>query len=180
MKDPFSMMILAVAATILVAFTITPSTAQPMRELGGLPKERIDLLRLWRLVDVLQVDEAQAAKLFPLWSRHDRHKRGLHQKRKEVEATLKELLGEEAASDESLRRKMDELQAIGVEMSEMKQGFQDELAVLLSLRQRAQLMLFEGRFRRDLRDIVKDFRRLGEGRRSRGRWFAPPGSDLPE
>ena len=62
----------------------------------------------------------------------------------------------------------------------MREGFQEELATLFSLRQRAQLMLFEGRFRRDLGDIVKDFRRLGEIRRGRGQWFGPAASQRPE
>ena len=54
--------------------------------------KRMELLRLWRLVDELRVDEAQAEKLFPLWSRQHRQRRELQVERKALTEELRDLL----------------------------------------------------------------------------------------
>jgi Spy/CpxP family protein refolding chaperone len=120
--------------------------------------EHFELIRLWKLIDDLELDQEQAVRLFPAWSRLQRQRQELMEQRRKAAEELADLLGEENAREEEVRSRMQALQALEEQLLEGKAAFQQEAAKVLDLRQQARLLLFEEHFRRDLRETVRAFR----------------------
>ncbi len=133
--------------------------------------ERVEMLKLWRIIDELEIEEEQAAELFPYWSKNQREKRSLGDERHKATRALHQLLQSEDTDDGDLEKQIGMIQAIDKRVFEQKKAFGDGLKKHLDARQRARLMVFEERFRGDLRDMVKGFRRMrpdGNGPRKGG------------
>ena len=171
---------LAAFALLLALLSHADVFAQPDHRNGpnrrnGPSQERLEMLKLWRFVDELEITEEQSVRLFPALSAHRRAVRDLQAKHRAVGEDLERLLQKEGVSDGKLRDKMGDLRLLESQESELKSSFHKQLEGLLSVRQQAQFQLFEGRFRGDLRGIVRQFRELEGGDASapyrRGRGF---------
>ena len=140
---------------------------------GAVPLERLELVRMWRLVEELRIGEEQAARLFPFWSEHRRQSRGIQRERKQAANELKHLLDQNDIPDEVLMEKMGKIRAIDKKKEDLELIFREKMVVLLSVRQRARLLLFQERFRKDLQDFLKEAgprRQRREEARERGFW----------
>ena len=120
--------------------------------------ERIELLRMWRMVEALEIGEEQAGRLFPLWSQQNRDRRQLQERRHQVVQELAGLLGQAQVDEAVLRAQIERVQALDQEREELARRCFANQAELLTVRQQAQLLLFNERFREDLRGMLKDFR----------------------
>ena len=129
------------------------------------------MLKLWRVIDELEIGEQQAAALFPYWSKNQRDKRGLAGERREATGLLDSLLKAGDTTDAELQKQIVAIGKVDKRMHDQEKAFRDGLGKYLDVRQQARLLVFEERFRGDLRDMVRGFRRRnheGEG---------PPGRD---
>ena len=133
--------------------------------------ERMHLIKLWRLVDELEVDEEQAATFFPVWSKHQRVRKGILDRRKVASEELSKLL--EADSDEKIGDQLSKVRDIDAELQLLDGDFKERLSGILSINQQARLLLFEDRFRSDLRDLVRDFQGMRRGRGRAPGWKRP-------
>lgn len=154
--------------TILTAICIALIAVAAVGQ--GMSEERVEMLKLWRIIDELEIDEQQAAELFPYWSKNQRSKRGLGDERREATRSLRTLLDSEGTGDGELEKQIETIQAIDNRMFELIKKFRDGLKKHLNVQQRARLMVFEERFRGDLRDMVRGFRRMQHDGRRGGRW----------
>ena len=148
------------------------------------PNQRLELLRVWWLVDELQIDAEQAALVFPVWSEHNSARRDLRMRRKRVEGEAARLLEQEEAPqqselNEALSDHVRQLRALDAEAAELKRNFHNQMEGLLSLRQHARLLLFEDRFRRDLKGLVRDVRNFRSPRQPPP-WQGEGGADANE
>jgi hypothetical protein len=119
--------------------------------------ERLELIRLWWLVEELQVDEEQATRLFPVWSQHHRDRKALQQRRREAGRELVALLREDA-KEETLKKQIEVLVVLDQEKADLARKFHQSMTELLTVRQQARFLLFEERFRKDLKDLLEEFR----------------------
>ena len=151
------------------------------QRLEGRPQfsaQRMELLRLWRLVDELKIDEAQAEKLFPVWSRHRRQRQELQAERKRMAAELRDLLDGDDVDDGALEKRIGEIRDLDKKRGELETTMNSELAKLLSVRQQARFLLFNQQFRGDLKEIIQGLHDRSSGRRGapsgRGERRLPP------
>ncbi len=119
--------------------------------------QRMELLRMWRLVDELKVDEAQAEKLFPVWSRHRRQRQELQADRKRMAKELREILDGDTVDDGALEKRIGEIRDLEKKRGEMETAMKGEMTKLLSVRQQARFLLFNEQFRGDLKEIIMGF-----------------------
>ncbi|MFC1525284.1 hypothetical protein ACFL6X_00560 [Candidatus Latescibacterota bacterium] len=149
-------------AVALAACLAAPAPAQRGRglstSLGEAGLERLELLRMWRLIDQLEVDEEQAAKLFPLWSRHQRERRALQAERGKLGRELTRLLADEETGDGELEAQIAQVEAMDARIATASSDFHRQLATVLTARQRARLLLFPEQFRGELREVLKGIR----------------------
>ena len=144
---------------VMAATSVCLAQERPRFPMNG---ERMQLIKLWRLVDELEVDEEQAATLFPVWSKHERARKGIIDRRKAAAEELSKLL--EADSDKEIEAQLGKVRDIDAEIQRLDRDFKERLGGILSISQQARLLLFEDRFRSDLRNLVRDFQGMRRGR----------------
>ncbi|MBI91772.1 MAG: hypothetical protein CME05_00980, partial [Gemmatimonadaceae bacterium] len=66
------------------------------------PDRQMELMRMWRLVNALQIDETQAAKVFPVFSRIHRQRGELTNQIRTLRVGLQEQLNQEASEQDLL------------------------------------------------------------------------------
>ena len=147
--------------------------SQPQSE-GGRSRDRVQFLKMWRLVDQLEIDVDQAAVLFPLLSQHHRKMDEMRDRRKQAARELRHLLGGESPKDSELLAAMEKVADLESRLRVTDDEFKQRLESHLTVRQRAKLVLFSDHFRRDLREMVEGMRANEGGRGSRWR-ESPPG-----
>ena len=132
---------------------------------GMRSRDRIMFMKMWRLVDQLEIDVDQAAVLFPLFSQHYRQMKEMRAGRKKAVGHLRDLLEEESPEDSKLLAAMQKVADFDKRLRATDDVFKKGLQKHLTVRQRAKLLLFSDHFRRDLRGFVEGMRAT-EGLRS--------------
>ena len=160
------------ALVTLMLFLPEAGWSQPPPE-GGRSLDRIQFLKMWRLVDQLEIDVDQAAVLFPLLSQHHRKMDELRVQRKKAAGDLRHILAGESPTDPELLAAMEQVVDLDRRLRVADDEFKKGLEGHLTIRQRAKLVLFSDHFRRDLREIVEGMR-ASEGRG--WRWREGPGT----
>lgn len=157
-------------ASLAVAVVLAAAGALAQPQVGTGPRrERLELLRMWRLVEELGIDEQQAAKVFPVLRRHRVAHEELEARHRELLASLRQQL-DTGAGDDVLLASIQRVQASVKELREHEASLPGELAGTLSAAQQARLLLFDQSFRTDLRDMVRRMRFGGE---------ESPGDEMP-
>jgi Spy/CpxP family protein refolding chaperone len=130
--------------------------------------KRIRLVRMYALIEALDLDEATAAKLFPYLKAKDEEIKELHiAKRKHSKALRKMLRSEEfpaAAVDEHIAA----LGRIEVDMAEARADQAKGLKRILSPGQRVKYVMVREKMEQEIRKTIREHRRErmgGEGRR---------------
>lgn len=143
--------------------------AQPtMSEtMSGKKREHLELLRMWRLVDKLEIDEEQAMSVFPAFHRQRTERETLEKRRRSLLAVVTRQLKEEVGDDDLLAS-IHKVHAVEDDIKRSEAAFSKELANLFSTRQQARLLLFDSTFRTDLMEVVRRMRGAGfDGRPGR-------------
>ncbi len=124
-------------------------------------RENIETLRMWKLLEVLDLTSEQSTQFLPALKDFQDAKRRFEDKRREL---LKEL--EVTLESEKGEKKLKEA-LVGLENA--RREFQTELAefiekrkATLTLKQQAILYLFEEKFERKLRETIQHIRGKGQ------------------
>lgn len=159
-----------VTSMVVMAWIGQPlaAVAQPpqLERMGDRPKH-FAMLRMWRLVDELEIDEDQAMRVFPAFRRQRVQQDSLEKQRRDLLAVVTRQLREEA-DDDALQASIRNVRTAEEAIELSQAAFDKELAKLLTTRQQARLLLFDATFRTDLVDIVRRMRGAGEGPGSEG------------
>lgn len=124
------------------------------------PMEKIETIRLYQLTEELKLNEDQAAKLFPKF-------RSLRELRKEAEkrriekiTELAELLAQKAKS-ELLKKKIEELKEVEKRFQTREETLKKEIESILSTEQFARFLIFQERFERRIKKMIREMRGKG-------------------
>jgi hypothetical protein len=136
---------------------LTASAQPQLPERMGDRQKHFEMLRMWRLVEELEIDEAQAMKVFPAFRRHRVLQDSLKQRHRRLLSVVTSQL-EEQVDDETLQVSIRNVQQATEAIDRAETAFEEDLAKLLTTRQQARLLLFDSSFRMDLVDIVRRMR----------------------
>jgi|GEM_PF-121522 len=172
---------IALLITILVSLVIigTGGRAQPLpppqdQPPGGMPDwqrrsgpvNRMEMLRIWKLSEFLELDKDQAAQFFPALQAH---RDAMH----EIDSTIVSLhraIFDRVNQQNISQRQVNDWQKQLVDLQQQKaareQTFLQSLPQYLSPEQQAKYLVFEWRFQQMLRNAI----------RARGRWPGPQDS----
>ncbi len=164
---------------VFPGFTVSSGNAQPPpgKRFQGSPEERRDrirMVRMWRLIDILDLEEGQSERFFLALKRSDAEQDRLNDGREQLSRVLMRMIRRPETTEKALVDTMLAIQREEELLRQAKSTFRSEAAKILSVRQQAHLMLFEQRFDHVLRDAIMDImqhrrRRGGEGRKFRMR-----------
>ena len=135
-------------------------------------RKRIELIRMWKLTEELDLTEETGAKLFPILHKYDEKRIRLQKERRNSMNQLRKALEDEGTSDEEIESAMDKVGKNALAASDLLRQQREELKGVLAPRQRAKFILFQREFHREIRKIIAEARerkvraRMNDRRRS--------------
>ena len=147
-------------ALCLAMFALQAQAQPPM---GGPGRERIERFRKMRMIEMLDLKEEQSVRFIARFNEFENATKDLHRQRDEVLDKLERLVRNNADPKE-IERIFPEVEAVSRKIGEERLKFFNGLSDLLSVEQRAKLLLFERRFENELRDAVREAQQRRRGR----------------
>ncbi len=163
-------------------------------------RERMEILRMWKMMEALDLDQDAANKMMQI-------RRGFLRKRRELRKDIGQDFDElrkivkspaETGEDTKLRTLLDGIRQKRAKLKKLWEEQYDEVSKVLTLRQQAQLIVFLKDFHREFREALRGFRHgpprgrgrmrhkgpnrpfMDQGGRQPGRGPGSPQGPLPE
>ncbi len=123
-------------------------------------ERRVEMIKIYKLTEALQLDEEQATRFFPRYRAYETEQRAareqLNRAFRELEAAVKG-----GREDGELIRLMQQTRQAERRMLTRRDEFFEGVSDLLSPRQKAALMVFERRFPQVVKQAIEKIRRGG-------------------
>jgi len=144
----------------LVGLLLLPviASAQPPGPGWGQDKpsfERIQQLMKMRMVETLDLKEEQSVRFITRFNEHEKRRRELMKLKGEALDRIEKLV-KDSGDEREIEKSFPDALAIDVRMMEERTKFFNGLSDILTITQRAKLLLFERKFERELRDAVRE------------------------
>lgn len=172
--------ILIIASLVLflgLLFTIGAQTGNPDRAEQNrgnieLSKEDIprifEVIRIWKLVDDLELNEDQLLAFLPKFKELEGLRRGYYRGRYDKIKKMNELL-EKNPSENQLKPAIDEFRNAEVDFYQKYRQIKDSINSDLTIKQQAKFVVFEDKYRDDMRSLMRNLRELSNLREQKSR-----------
>ncbi|NLI14766.1 MAG: hypothetical protein GX409_00615 [candidate division Zixibacteria bacterium] len=141
----------------------------PMGRKGGpmrdQVKDKIKTIKMWKLTEELDLDEAQSQRFFPIYNRFFDTWENIQVSRGQVIQKLDELVQKDEVSESEINRQLDKLDSLDRAGQDARIKFRNDVKGILNTRQIGQLYVFEVKFLMEMRDIIGDVRQEMRGKR---------------
>ena len=128
---------------------------------GDRPNKRMEELHKIKLIETLQMDEETTLKFFSRHSKHREQMRELDSKGDEILRDLEDKIN--SGNKEEINSLVLAYQKNEIQITEQRNDFINSLSDILTPAQIAKFLVFEMRFREEIRDIIlKDRPRRGD------------------
>lgn len=151
-----------VITCLVVVFCAACAPAQPSQGGEGRPFERIEQWKKIRLGEVLDLKEEQSVRFFARLNEHEGRRRDLFKERGDVLDRIERLVRNHGDETE-IQKEMDNVSTVDGKMMEEGKKFLGSLGDILTVEQRAKLLLFERRFEKELREAMREAQRRRHG-----------------
>jgi len=117
--------------------------------------ERIQQLMKMRMVETLDLSEEQSVRFIARFNEHEKRRRELMRLKGDALNKLEKLLAD-SGDEKEMEKAFPEALGIDARMMEEHSKFLNNLSDILTITQRAKLLVFERKFERELRDAIRD------------------------
>lgn len=145
------MLLLLVSFLVVVAYS-QESDAQD-------PRAIIEKVRIYRLTRELDLTTEQAVELFPKLNELQKIDREFRNQQQEIIEDLRELVGE-SAPDKEIIRSLSRYEDIFRERLERQINKMKEIRKMLSPSQQAKFIIFQDEFEREIREMIREVKKL--------------------
>jgi Spy/CpxP family protein refolding chaperone len=153
----------------ILKFFLFPFLITGLAYAQPLPRERvrkqIETIRMWKLTEALNLTQEQSMRFFPLFNQFQRESRRLDQERNRLLDRLKDVLGEERPKEKEMSDLIKRLKENRTKKEEGQRDFWLQASRILTIRQRAELLIFQRDFEKRIREIIKGIREHQRERR---------------
>ena len=150
---------------VLTWLTLVPALAVEARAQES-PRDVVEAYKVWKLTEVLDLSEEQMPVFFARLRKIEDATVSFNQEEREALKDIARLLDDKRADEADLTKALDRYERVRRERHEETIRLRREAASLLSARQRCQFVVFEERFRSELRDMVTRVREMRAERRA--------------
>ena len=151
----------------IMFLSVTMVKGQPEHAVVKEKKEKMEMMMAWKLTEHLKLTNEEAEKFFPRFREHRETIDAFTDKEKILNSEIKEKIERgDALSNKDLDKLLSELSELERKKIKEKRSFIDDLEGHLNNVQRAKLIGFEHRFRKDVREQLKHHKK-GGGKRDR-------------
>ncbi len=150
--------------------TPTPADEQDPNSTAGRADawKRIEMYRLFKLTEALQLDEDAASRLFPILQRYDHQYRTISEKKEELQRTMFLELKKNEPDRTVLTKAVDDTLALERESMRIRTEQFKELKKILTPEQYARFLIFDQRFRDEVGRMINDIHQRRHGAGGRG------------
>lgn len=140
---------------MIILLTVNMNLAQPYQKHDKNPRERMEQLEKLKLLEALDLNEEEAIRFFARRNEfRDEHKE-LIQKRDEIILNIELAIGKNKAENEVDYQKMiEEFLTIEEKLIHHRAKFLNSLEDILNQEQIAKLIVFELKFKQEIRDLI--------------------------
>ncbi len=143
---------------IIVSITVTLNAQRKHDRRHQVPDKILQLEKI-KLIEILEMDEETTLKFFSRRSEFERKMDKIHKAINEELDKMEQTVNSDNVQDEELKAAIEELNLMHQKLDENKSDFTNSLDDILSYEQIAKMILFERRFKEELRRaIFKDKR----------------------
>jgi len=140
---------------VLVLVEIVPALSQPRFDNADV-RRRIEEIRRFKLIEYLDLEEEQAVRFVTREKDFSKEEKGREEDRNKVIMQLKKAI-EEGASEDILGSLIEEYATLGKEMTEARLAYFRSLGDLLTVEQQAKYILFDRKFKDEIRNIIRNW-----------------------
>lgn len=155
---------IAAAMLIALAFCLSPHALSfgPPRDRDKI-REKIEFMKMWKMLDVLDLDKATADKILQIRRKFIARKKSLRRALNEDFRKLRQQLRDspQGPDNAELSRLLQSIREKRKELRELRSEQYEEVAKHLSIRKQAELLIFLKDFRREIRSILRPPARHG-------------------
>ena len=126
----------------------------------------VEIIKIWKLVDYLELKEEQLARFLPKFKELDDLRKKHYGNRREALAELRKLL-EADSSEAQIKSALDHLRDIEAKYRQEEKQLEDTLNSILATKQQAQFVVFQDVYWRDMQRLVRNLRELSRLRERR-------------
>lgn len=152
--------ILVASLSILFMSTLVFATLQDELPRIRRTRENIITLMLLRMTQILELDEEQTAKIYPLVTRIEKEKTEIHKQIQNQMREIRVLLKEEVPEQEELKRQIEKLKELRDALKIKDREMETQLEKHLTVIQQAKFLMFANDFYRELRDNLEKARQM--------------------
>jgi len=154
-----------VLVAALIALTIPATAGRGPRDPRA--ERIIEALLVWRLVDELNLNEPQIARIFPRIKALKELRIDLGRRKIMLQRELRDLMTQQPRNEEEIQARITELDQLRGQIEFRRQGILREINAALTLEQRAQFALIAETFEADTIRMLEELRLIVEQRRRR-------------
>ncbi len=140
---------------LIIAFTSLALAQPPETE----PRKLIERIKIWTIIDELDLNEDQIAKFLPKFKENQKNEHEFFEKRMQKISQLNDLLRNPKTTDDKLKTKVEEIEQLQAEFKKKQEASLKEMHSILTIRQRAKLLVFLEQFEKKLRRIIEEIRK---------------------
>ena len=153
----------------------------PRNEDRARMRERIHMMKMWKLTEVLELDEQTTAKLFPLMREFAVKQQELRTKRGEIVKQMRQELDKDVPDSAVFGPLIDEFKQNELAIVEARITRLDDMSKLLGDEQVAKVIALISKFERRFKGLMGEARAMRKARHSRfGEWRQAPGPPVVE
>lgn len=149
-------------AVMLVGVVVASASVRAVRA-ESTPRDMVHAYRVWKITEALDLSDEEMPVFFSRLKELDEKEADLVREEQKGVREIADLLGKESVRDEDLRRALDRHEATRAKLLEEVRTLRKETLSTLDIRQRCEYVVFEHRFRAELRDIIDRARDIGRG-----------------
>jgi len=140
---------------MIILLTVNINLAQPYQKHGKNPRERMEQLEKLKLLEALNLNEEEAIRFFARRNEfRDEHK-DLIQKRDEIILNIELAIGKDKSENEAdYEKKIKEFLMVEEKLIDHRAKFLNSLEDILTQEQIAKLIVFESKFKQEIRDLI--------------------------
>jgi len=128
--------------------------------------KRIEMYRIFKLTEVLELENEDAARIFPIIQRYDSQFRQISEKKEKLLQEMHLELKKETPDQKRLKKLVDDVLGIEREFIKVRAAQFEELKKELNGEQYARFLIFDQHFREEINRMINDIHRK---RKRRGR-----------
>ena len=123
--------------------------------------ERLETVKVWKLLETLDLSQEEADRFLPVYRDLQDKKQEMFIRRQELLRALNDAVSN-TGNDADIKRVLEEMRVLALDAEQAREDFFSRAGQMLTVRQLGQLVLFEERFERQMRQMMQELKQDGE------------------